>query len=183
MRSILLVTAALLIAAAPAAEAADTERHRRRGPGVGLEDHSRRRPAGDRSCQWRPRGDPARSRLRARPRRQHQGPVTGRILEGASVYRLQDNYVAQWGLNDSGKPWPAGVTPKPPAEYTRPLKGLQITPLGSPIPMRPRRASPTAGRSLIRHAPVGRTSPIAMRASASAATSRPTPGRAASSTR
>ena len=40
------------------------------------------------------------------------------------VYRVQDNYVAQWGLNDSDKPWPAGVNPKPPAEYTRPLKGL-----------------------------------------------------------
>ena len=56
---------------------------------------------------------------------------------GASVYRLQDNYVAQWGLNDSGKKWPAGVTPKPPAEYTRPLKGLKITPLGSPDPYAP----------------------------------------------
>lgn len=51
---------------------------------------------------------------------------------GATVYRVQDNYVAQWGNNDSDKPWPAGVTPKPPAEYTRPLKGLAITPLGSP---------------------------------------------------
>jgi peptidylprolyl isomerase len=51
---------------------------------------------------------------------------------GASVYRLQDNYVAQWGLNESDKPWPAGVNPKPPAEYTRPLKGLKIKPLGSP---------------------------------------------------
>lgn len=51
---------------------------------------------------------------------------------GATVYRVQDNYVAQWGNNDSDKPWPAGVTPKPPAEYTRPVKGLAITPLGSP---------------------------------------------------
>lgn len=51
---------------------------------------------------------------------------------GASVYRLQDNYVAQWGLNESDKPWPAGVNPKPPAEYTRHLKGLRIKPLGSP---------------------------------------------------
>jgi peptidylprolyl isomerase len=56
---------------------------------------------------------------------------------GASVYRLQDNYVAQWGLNDSDKPWPAGVTPKPPAEYTRPIKGLKITPLGSRDPYAP----------------------------------------------
>ena len=51
---------------------------------------------------------------------------------GASVYRVQDNYVAQWGNNDSDKPWPSGVLAKPPAEYTRPLKGLAITPLGSP---------------------------------------------------
>ena len=56
---------------------------------------------------------------------------------GASVYRLQDNYVAQWGLNESDKPWPPGVTPKPPAEYTRALKGLRITPLGSPDPYAP----------------------------------------------
>jgi peptidylprolyl isomerase len=53
---------------------------------------------------------------------------------GATVYRVQDNYVAQWGQNESDKPWPGGVTPKPPAEYTRPLKGLRITPLGSPDP-------------------------------------------------
>jgi peptidylprolyl isomerase len=56
---------------------------------------------------------------------------------GATVYRLQDNYVAQWGLNESDKPWPTGVNPKPPAEYTRPLKGLRITPLGSPDPYAP----------------------------------------------
>ena len=56
----------------------------------------------------------------------------GRYWDGATVYRVQDNYVAQWGLNESDKPWPAGVTSKPPAEYTRPLKGLEITPLGSP---------------------------------------------------
>jgi peptidylprolyl isomerase len=56
---------------------------------------------------------------------------------GASVYRVQDNYVAQWGLNDSGKPWPAGVNPKPPAEYVRPPKGLKITPLGSSDPYAP----------------------------------------------
>ena len=57
--------------------------------------------------------------------------------DGATVYRVQDNYVAQWGLNDSDKPWPNGVTPKPPAEYTRPLKGLSIKPLGSPDPYAP----------------------------------------------
>jgi peptidylprolyl isomerase len=56
---------------------------------------------------------------------------------GATVYRVQDNYVAQWGLNDSDKPWPKGVVAKPPAEYERPLSGLTITPLGSPDPYAP----------------------------------------------
>jgi peptidylprolyl isomerase len=58
----------------------------------------------------------------------------GGYWNGATIYRVQDNYVAQWGLNESDKPWPTGVTAKPPAEYTRPLKGLRITPLGSPDP-------------------------------------------------
>lgn len=61
----------------------------------------------------------------------------GSYWNGATVYRVQDDYVAQWGLNESDKPWPAGVTPKPPAEYTRPLKGLSITRLGSPDPYAP----------------------------------------------
>lgn len=52
--------------------------------------------------------------------------------DGAAIYRVQDNYVAQWGLNESDKPWPAGVNAKPPAEYTRTLKGLSIKPLGYP---------------------------------------------------
>ena len=56
----------------------------------------------------------------------------GRYWNGASVYRVQDDYVAQWGLNSSDKPWPAGVTAKPPAEYARALKGLSVTPLGYP---------------------------------------------------
>ena len=50
--------------------------------------------------------------------------------DGATIYRLQDNYVAQWGLNDSDKPWPAGVVAKPPAEYVRAFKGLRIKALG-----------------------------------------------------
>jgi peptidylprolyl isomerase len=56
---------------------------------------------------------------------------------GATIYRLQDNYVAQWGHNDSEKPWPAGVVVKPPAEYTRPLKGLRVTRLRYPDPYAP----------------------------------------------
>jgi peptidylprolyl isomerase len=56
---------------------------------------------------------------------------------GATVYRVQDNYVAQWGLNESDKPWPAGVNPKPAAEYVRPLRGLSIKSLGNPDPYAP----------------------------------------------
>jgi peptidylprolyl isomerase len=52
--------------------------------------------------------------------------------QGAAIYRVQDNYVAQWGNNDSDKALPAGVVKTPPAEYHRSLRGLGITPLGSP---------------------------------------------------
>ena len=51
--------------------------------------------------------------------------------QNAAIYRVQDNYVAQWGNNDSEKPLPVGVVKKPPAEYHRTLRGLRITPLGS----------------------------------------------------
>jgi peptidylprolyl isomerase len=66
-----------------------------------------------------------------------QALARGGYWNGATVYRVQDNYVAQWGLNESDKPWPTGVAAKPPAEYTRPLEGLAITPLGSPDPYAP----------------------------------------------
>ena len=52
--------------------------------------------------------------------------------QGASIYRVQDNYVAQWGNNDATKGVPTGVVAKPPAEYERRLAGLKIVPLGSP---------------------------------------------------
>ena len=66
-----------------------------------------------------------------------QALARGNYWDGATVYRVQDNYVAQWGRNDSDKPWPAGVIPKPPAEYTRPLKGLSVKPLGFADPYAP----------------------------------------------
>ncbi len=61
----------------------------------------------------------------------------GNYWDGATIYRVQDNYVAQWGLNESDKPWPAGVRPKPPAEYTRSLRGLSVKPLGYADPYAP----------------------------------------------
>ena len=57
--------------------------------------------------------------------------------QGAAIYRVQDNYVAQWGNNESEKPLPAGIVPTPPAEYHRALTGLKIVPLGSPDPYAP----------------------------------------------
>src|SRR5690349_18870285 len=61
----------------------------------------------------------------------------GNYWDGATIYRVQDAYVAQWGLNDSDRGFPSGVTAKPPAEYTRPFKGLAVKPLGSPDPYAP----------------------------------------------
>jgi peptidylprolyl isomerase len=57
--------------------------------------------------------------------------------KGAGVYRVQDNYVAQWGNGDTEKPSPKGVNDALPAEYWRPLKGLAITPLGYADPYAP----------------------------------------------
>jgi len=66
-----------------------------------------------------------------------QALARGKYWDGATIYRVQDNYVAQWGLNESDKPWPSGVTAKPPAEYTRALVGLKVTPLGFADPYAP----------------------------------------------
>jgi peptidylprolyl isomerase len=50
----------------------------------------------------------------------------------ASIYRVQDNYVVQWGKNESSDPLPAGVVAKPPAEYERQLEPGAVHPLGYP---------------------------------------------------
>lgn len=52
----------------------------------------------------------------------------------ATLYRVQDNYVAQWGNGDIETPAPAGFVEQPPAEFDRPLTGLAIRPLGYPDP-------------------------------------------------
>lgn len=56
---------------------------------------------------------------------------------GATVYRVQDNYVAQWGNGEADTPLPQGVVRTPPAEYDRPLAGLAVRPLGFPDPYAP----------------------------------------------
>jgi peptidylprolyl isomerase len=50
----------------------------------------------------------------------------------ATIYRVQDNYVAQWGNGDAEVPLPVGVVRRPPAEYERPSAGLTLRPLGFP---------------------------------------------------
>ena len=55
----------------------------------------------------------------------------------SSIYRVQDNYVVQWGKNESEDPFPAGVVAQPPAEYARPLEGLKVQPLGYADPYAP----------------------------------------------
>ena len=56
----------------------------------------------------------------------------------AAIYRVQDNYVVQWGNNETEQPLPASVVAKPPAEYHRALKGLSVHPLGYPDAYAPR---------------------------------------------
>ncbi|GAA4024635.1 peptidylprolyl isomerase [Sphingomonas swuensis] len=58
--------------------------------------------------------------------------------KASSVYRVQDNYVAQWGVNEGGPTMPASVVRKPPAEYHRAMAGLAIRPLGFADPYAPR---------------------------------------------
>ena len=56
----------------------------------------------------------------------------GNYWQGAAVYRVQDNYVAQWGINETKRALPRGAVAKPPHEYWRSARGLAIAPLGSP---------------------------------------------------
>jgi len=58
--------------------------------------------------------------------------ATGGYWQDANVYRVQDNYVAQWGIGDVKRDFPAGVVALPPHEYWRSPAGLRITPLGWP---------------------------------------------------
>lgn len=53
--------------------------------------------------------------------------------DGESVYRVQDNYVAQWGDPTEKKPLPAGVVANPPAEYSWPTFDA-VSVLGKPDP-------------------------------------------------
>ena len=79
--------------------------------------------------------------------------------DGAAIYRVQDNYVTQWGNNESQKPFPTGVLAKPPPEYHRALKGLKLVPLGSPDAYAP--AAGFAGGWPVGYDPKGGTANLA----------------------
>ena len=63
-----------------------------------------------------------------------KGLARGGYWKDATVYRVQDNFVAQWGIDETKRALPAGVVALPPAEYERDAKGLKITPLKQPDP-------------------------------------------------
>ena len=50
--------------------------------------------------------------------------------DSAAIYRVQDNYVVQWGKNESSDPLPQGVVAKPPAEYARDVDAAAVHQLG-----------------------------------------------------
>jgi peptidylprolyl isomerase len=52
----------------------------------------------------------------------------------ATIYRVVDNWVTQWGLGDGPFPTPPGVVARPPEEYQRGSAGLTLMPMGSPDP-------------------------------------------------
>ncbi|MEV5034559.1 peptidylprolyl isomerase [Sphingobium sp. LMC3-1-1.1] len=54
--------------------------------------------------------------------------------DGESVYRVQDNYVAQWGDATEKKALPAGIAADIKADYVRPLATLKSAPLPLPYP-------------------------------------------------
>lgn len=45
----------------------------------------------------------------------------------ATIYRVHDNYVVQWGIGETKRPLPAGVVALPPHEYWMSAKGLSVT--------------------------------------------------------
>ena len=55
--------------------------------------------------------------------------VRAHWFDGGSIYRVQDNYVVQWGQGDDDKAPPQGLGKPLPAEYDRPVAGLAVTPL------------------------------------------------------
>ena len=130
MRSLLLVSAALLIAAAPPAKPKAPSEIVSEAPASAWRDVDPDnllvmdlRNGAHVVIQLAPEFAPVHvANIRALAK--------GGWWSGSAIYRVQDNYVVQWGNNESKKPLPEGVVAKPPAEYHRALKGLAVRPLG-----------------------------------------------------
>jgi peptidylprolyl isomerase len=60
--------------------------------------------------------------------------ATTNYWQGATVYRVQDNYVSQWGLGEAERALPEGVVKVPPHEYWRPAEGLAFLKVGANDP-------------------------------------------------
>jgi len=58
-----------------------------------------------------------------------RGLIRVHWFDGGAIYRVQDDYVVQWGQGDDNKKPPKGLDASLPAEYDRPAAGLPITPL------------------------------------------------------
>ncbi len=58
--------------------------------------------------------------------------------DGASIVRVQDDYVVQWARMPEGQALPPGVVAHPPSEYDRPAADLAMRPLGYPDAYAPR---------------------------------------------
>lgn len=58
--------------------------------------------------------------------------VRSGYFDGASILRVQDNYVVQWGRPDEDPTKPVGITANPPAEYEVPLKSVPFKALPYP---------------------------------------------------
>lgn len=56
-----------------------------------------------------------------------RGLIRAHWFEGGAIYRVQDDYVAQWGQGDDDKKPPKGLDVALPAEYDRPVAGLALT--------------------------------------------------------
>ncbi len=130
MRNLLLVSAALLIAAAPPAKPKTPSEIVAEAPASAWRDI----PADDLLVMNLRNGAQVVIQLAPAFAPVHVANIRalakGGWWSGAAIYRVQDNYVVQWGNNESTKPLPAGVVAKPPAEYHRALKGLAVRPLG-----------------------------------------------------
>ena len=119
MRALLLVSSALLIAAAPPAKPKTPSEIVASAPASAWRDVNPDdllvmdlRNGGRVVIQLAPQFAPVHvANIRALAK--------GGWWSGASIYRVQDNYVVQWGNNESERPLPKGVVAKPPAEYHR----------------------------------------------------------------